>query len=215
MIKSAPNRLAFLLIDKYLHRLMKKSFSSFRLMNEIEPSENPIVFTPNHISWWDGFFIYLAVKKHYKKNVYIMMLEEQLKKYKFFRLTGCFGIKPSNPRSIIEASDYVAGLLKDSNNAVVIYMQGMIEPQDKEEIKIKSGLSFFLRNAPENTVLINAAFRIQFADKKTPDVYYKFSGKTLKNEYYSDKEKYYSLFRENINSLKLSAFALTEEKNNY
>ena len=91
MIKADHNKLAHLVFSLYLKRLLKSSFKEFILINKLPMIDNSkgLIITPNHFSWWDGFFIYWLNKKLFKKNLFILMLEEQLKRYWFFRYLGC------------------------------------------------------------------------------------------------------------------------------
>lgn len=201
MIRAEDNVFAHWIIDKYLNFLLKKDFGKIIFSGKIQNTNEPLVITPNHISWWDGFFIYYAVKKHFKRIPHILMLEDQLEKYWFFKYTGCFGINPKNPSSIIEASDYIAEILNEKNSCVVIYIQGEIEPQDKKPLSIKSGLKYFLRKAPAETNLLNCAFRIQYGVKRKPDVFYKFSEFCPLSRFNLHPDAYYDDFLSNISGL--------------
>lgn len=211
MIRAEDNVFAHWIIDKYLNFLLKKDFGKIIFLGKIQNTNEPLVITPNHISWWDGFFIYYTVKKHFKRIPHILMLEDQLEKYWFFKYTGCFGINPKNPSSIIEASDYIAEILNEKNSCVVIYIQGEIEPQDKKPLSLKSGLKYFLRKAPAETQLINAAFRIQFGTKRKPNVFYRFSEFCKLEHFRLHPDAYYDDFRENILKLDEEAFAFFKQ----
>ena len=59
MIKADHKKWAEFVFDIYLRRLLKKSFYDFRIINELPAFDysKSIIVTPNHFSWWDGFFI--------------------------------------------------------------------------------------------------------------------------------------------------------------
>ena len=65
MINADHNKWAEFVFDIYLKRLLKKSFYDFRIINKLPEfnKSKSIVVTPNHFSWWDGFFIYWTNKK--------------------------------------------------------------------------------------------------------------------------------------------------------
>ena len=70
---------------------------------EFDKSKSLIV-TPNHFSWWDGFFIYWTNKKLFNRKLYVLMLEEQLKRYWFFKKLGCYSIDLNDNRKMIVIS---------------------------------------------------------------------------------------------------------------
>ena len=81
MIKAKHVKWAEIVFDFYLKRLLVKSFYDFRIINELPflDSSKGTLIAPNHFSWWDGFFVYWLNNKKLNKNLFVMMLEEQLK----------------------------------------------------------------------------------------------------------------------------------------
>ena len=127
------------------------------------------------------------------------MLEEQLKKYPFFRKTGAFSIIPGNPKSIRETFNYAAEIIKDSRSLLVFYPQGEIESFDKQP-DIKKGLRLLLNN--KNTDILPAAFKIEYHNLKKPAVYFR-PGRIISScEASKDYNKFTEEFTDNINLLK-------------
>ena len=114
------------LFYRYLRLSFKQNFKDLHILGDWDanPNHSAMIFG-NHISWWDGFWALHLVKKKLKKRMYVMMLEEQLKQFLFFKRIGAFSIKP-NGREIIESLKYAGSLLNDNKNAVLIYPQGKI-----------------------------------------------------------------------------------------
>ena len=108
MIKADHNKLAHLVFSLYLKSLLKSSFKEFIIINELPMIDNSkgLIVTPNHFSWWDGFFIEYLMRKFSDRKLYIMMLEDQLKKYPFFKYLGACSIKPGSVRSVSESIVY-------------------------------------------------------------------------------------------------------------
>lgn len=171
MIKAKHNYFARKLFDLYIDKLMKKSFSHFYFMNQLPKfsEDATLILTPNHFSWWDGFFIDFLNRKLIKRKIHVLMLDNQLKKFWFFRFVGAFSIDLENKKTMIHTFKYVKELLKDSRNLVVIYPQGKIEPFDSVT-EIKEGVKIFA-NLSENVCLIPVAFKIQFNEEMKPDIY--------------------------------------------
>ena len=61
----------------YLNHLLRKNFSRFLLINDFPMlcEKKGLIITPNHFSWWDGFFINYLMTMFSKRKAYLMMLE--------------------------------------------------------------------------------------------------------------------------------------------
>ena len=46
-------------------------------------NSKPVIMYANHSNWWDGFIAYLLTNRYQKKDDYLMMDIEQMKKYSF------------------------------------------------------------------------------------------------------------------------------------
>lgn len=175
MIEAKKSFFAEYIFSIYIKRLFKKHFNNLYLVNEIDKCflDKPLLITPNHFSWWDGFFVYILNKQYLKKNFYILMLEEQLKRYWFFRKLGAFSINSKSIKSIGITILYLKKLLNNVNNVVFFYPQGEIVPYEKEPIEIKNGIKYFL-GKDQNNITIPISFRVYYSDKMKPDVLCKF-----------------------------------------
>lgn len=172
-IKAEHKLWAEFLFNFYIQRLLNNNFSGFYHLGEIPVQNNDekIIITPNHFSWWDGFFAYRFIKKFFpQKKLHMLMLESQLKRYWFFSKVGAYSIDPENPKKIIGTINYTAEILRDSGNLVVIYPQGEIEPQDTETLNLKKGIVKVLEKAGEAITVLPVAFRIIFGNEMKPTV---------------------------------------------
>ena len=149
MIKADHKKLAETVFDIYLNCLLKKSFLDFRIINDLPKIDNSksLIVTPNHFSWWDGFFIYWANKKLFSRKLYVLMLEEQLTRYWFFKKLGCYSIDLNDSRKMIVSRKYTMDLLLKPNNLVTIYPQGEIQAYDEKNILLKEGLDFIAKKS--------------------------------------------------------------------
>jgi len=200
MIKAERNKLALFVFDIYLDRLLKKYFQDFVLVNEF-PSINrdkSLILAPNHFSWWDGFFVYYSIKKLTGKNIFIMMLEEQLKRYWFFQKIGCFSINQNNKQSTVATLKYTLELLKNPDNCVVIFPQGEIEPFDKNPLSYNKGIEFLAEHSANEFDIMPIANKIFYTNQKLPFIlmraHHIINSKDIKN-------KSVSLFNEFKNNL--------------
>ncbi|RPI75925.1 MAG: hypothetical protein EHM47_01220 [Ignavibacteriales bacterium] len=172
MIKAEHKKWAQLIYDFYISRLLKKNFNSFYLLNEFPPipKNSGLIITPNHFSWWDGFLIDFVGKKYLDRKFYLLMLEEQLEKYWFFRKIGAFSIKLDNPVSIAATLLYSREIVSKTENYLVIYPQGELEPYEKRPPKIKEGLKSILKKLPLETFVLPFAFKLRFGNEMKPDI---------------------------------------------
>lgn len=202
MITSKNNPVARLIFNKYLNRLLKNNFSNFYLCNEFPKltSNESVLFTPNHFSWWDGFFIDYVIRKETTLDLRIMMLEEQLKKYWFFKYVGAFSIDQKNPIAIKDSINYTRKLLSQKNIALIVYPQGEIEPFDKRPLSIKKGISFILKNSNDISV-IPVAFNIRFSEQKLPSIYLRIGAALSSKFILNDFSIFENAFYENLNLL--------------
>lgn len=207
MIKAEHKRWARILFNPYINRLLRKSFSNLYLVNEIPrvPEGSGLLITPNHISWWDGFFIDYLLRQTINRKLYLMMLESSLRRYWFFQKLGAYSIDPGNPLSIVQTARYTRELLGDSRNMVVTYPQGEIEPFEKRPLSVKDGLQIFLKNLKEDAVILPTGFKIQFQDEKKPAVYCRFGKELKSSEVLGDYSLFIKSFTDNLDQLSSAA----------
>ncbi len=203
MIKADHAKWAALVFDPYLKSLIKKSFYDFRVINTLPDFDKTrsLIITPNHFSWWDGFFVYWLNKKVLSKKLFVMMLEEQLKRYWFFQKVGCYSIDLMDNRKMITSLKYTIDLLTDADNLVTIYPQGEIQPYDAKDIILKSGIEFLTKHSNTEFQVLPIAFRIHHTNERLPIVYLRF-GKMLNSKEISQHPfSFKEAFTDNINKL--------------
>ena len=183
MIQADHKKWARFVFNIYLKRLLKKSFYDFRIINELPEfnSSKSIVVTPNHFSWWDGFFIYWVNKKLFNRKLYVLMLEEQLKRYWFFKKLGCYSIDLNDNRKMIASLKYTVDLLLNSNNFITIYPQGEIQSYEQRPVELRDGIDFLAKKSKTDFQIIPVAFKIHYANERLPIVYARF-GKLLNSK---------------------------------
>jgi 1-acyl-sn-glycerol-3-phosphate acyltransferase len=203
MIKADHKYWARLLYDFYIKRLLKSNFQNFYIVNEIPaiPESEGLIVTPNHFSWWDGFFIDYTVKCFSERKIFLLMLEEQLKRYWFFKKVGAFSINQKNPKSISETFHYMSDIVSSPQNYLAFYPQGEIEAYDKRPLTIKEGLKILARKLKTSANILPAAFKINYSDNKKPDVFIRFGKMISSNEIKDEYELFIDAFNSNITLL--------------
>ena len=213
MIKADHKTWAKFVFDIYLKGLLKKSFFDFRIINEqpeIDQSKS-LILTPNHFSWWDGFFVYWLNNRTLNKKLFIMMLEDQLRRYWFFQKVGCYSIDLDDNRKMFASLKYTIDLLLNSNNIITIYSQGEIQAYDEKKIVLKDGIDFIAKKSTVDFQILPLAFRIHYSNEKLPIVYARF-GKLLNSKEIAEDPHLFKV--EFINNLELinSEYSTTKYK---
>jgi 1-acyl-sn-glycerol-3-phosphate acyltransferase len=203
MIKAQHKKWARIIFDLYINSLLKKNFSRFLLTNEF-PKINQsagLIITPNHFSWWDGFFIDFYTQKILQRKIHLLMLEEQLKRYWFFKKVGAYSINVNNPKSVIETFNYTSRILNDQNNFVVYYPQGKIEEFGSKSLTFKEGIVKVIKQTSIAVEILPIAFKIHYSNFKLPDILVRVGEKIIATNRNNliDELKY--VFTENVNQL--------------
>lgn len=209
IIEAKRNSAALFLFDLYVGKLLRKNFSHFFLTNlpPALPNDKSLIITPNHFSWWDGFFIQQLNKKITKRKLYFIMLQEQLERYWFFKHIGAYSINQKNPKSVSETINYTNKILRHPDNAVAFYPQGEIEPFDKRPINLKRGLQLFLKDTKDNCIVLPVAFKIQHYKEKYPAIVFRSGGVISASDIVNDFTFFESAFNRNLDELNESAFS--------
>lgn len=181
MIKSNKSTWAKIIFHAYIMRLMKRHFHEFHLFGELPKlnSDAPVLLLPNHSTWWDGFFVYLLNEKILKRDLYLMMLDEQLKKYKFFARIGAFGITPGDKTKVRESLKYTVELLNKKNALVCIFPQGELLPWATRPLNFRRGVESIIRLFGKQVNLLPVAIHAEYGNEQRADVFFQFGENTL------------------------------------
>ncbi len=204
MIKAEHKKWAEFIFDPYINHLLHKNFNGFYVTGNLPDLEKypGLIITPNHFSWWDGFITYYLLKKFTRRRIYTMMLEDQLKRYWFFKKVGAYSINQSNPVSIGRTLDYTRKVLNDKKNIVVLYPQGEIQPLTSEKVIIKPGLKLILGKKSNGKYVLPLALKIEYGNNKKPDIAAGFGRIFTAEEINTDYDTYTQEFQLNVQHLR-------------
>ncbi len=200
MIKADHKKWAKFVFDIYLKRLLKKSFYDFRIINDLAQIDKSksLIITPNHFSWWDGFFIYWLNKKILNKKIFVMMLEEQLKRYWFFQKLGCYSIDLNDNRKMIASLKYTLDLAQNSDNLIIIYPQGEIQSYEQRPVQLRNGIDFIAKRSKNVFQIVPIAFKIQYTNERLPIVYTRFGNILNSNDVAVNPQLFKDEFTNNL-----------------
>ena len=192
MIEARPSRWAKAIFHIYLMRLFKKHFHAFHLLNNLPETdpELPLLLLPNHSTWWDGFFIYHLNEKHFKRPAYLMMLERQLSRYRFFARVGAYSVDPQHPKSIFISLKYTISLMQKHQHPaaalICIFPQGELQSWGNRPLRFKRGVDWILKRYRAPVNMLPLAMRIEYLGEQRPDVFFLF-GENYRTDYHDFK----------------------------
>ena len=149
---------------------INRVFQKVSIISDIEISNKPVLLLANHFSWWDGFFASYVNSRIFKKKFHVMMLEQQLKKHRYFNKTGAFSINRGS-KSIIESLDYTAELLSNSLNMVLIFPQGEIRSLYTNEFKFEKGINRILDKVGSQIQFVFMANLVDYFSSPKPGLF--------------------------------------------
>ncbi|HNX66588.1 MAG TPA: lysophospholipid acyltransferase family protein [Bacteroidales bacterium] len=160
-IKARHNFIIYPFFKRYTRYKLSVHFSKIVIQGSIEQRELPVLLIANHISWWDGFWAVNINQQILKKKFHFMMLEEQLRKFWFFRYCGGFPVR-KNSRSVIKSLDYAAELLTDPDNAVLFFPQGKIWSSHLTHLRFEKGIEYILKKTEQGKIQV--VFLVNFTE---------------------------------------------------
>ncbi|MGD9900033.1 MAG: lysophospholipid acyltransferase family protein [Calditrichaceae bacterium] len=184
MIKARHNIWADKIFEKYLNRLFKNHFYSINVLSEypVVKTDLPLIIIPNHSTWWDGFLIYHLNKRIFGRRMFVMMEEKQLKKFPFFSRLGAFGVNAKSVKSVLKSLKYAGHVLKNAENMLCIFPQGVLERWHKRPIEYKRGIEKIIENIEGDSVLLPLAIRAEFTGEQRPEIFLNFGESLLVNK---------------------------------
>jgi 1-acyl-sn-glycerol-3-phosphate acyltransferase len=156
---------------RYLQWLLRRSFRGVWVREDTAVPDGGFVAVANHASWWDGFLPY-AAQRAIAPSVpfFVMMTEEQLRKYWFFRYGGAFSIDTESPVDRVRSIEFAARSAS-AGGGVWIYPQGRLENGLPE--RFHSGYLHVARAAGKP--VLACAVRLAFVEAQRPDAFVEFA----------------------------------------
>lgn len=136
------------------------------------PARGPLVVYLNHPSWWDGYAAMLLDRTLLRRayTSYVMMDQDQLARYPFFRWCGAFSVDRSAPRSALASVEYATRqLARHDDRALWIFPQGELLPNDRRPIDIGAGAARIALGA--RATLLPVALRLEFGRAQRPELF--------------------------------------------
>ena len=164
MIPAYERKWAGPLLDRYNRYLLRKSFSRVRVagLDVVRTLQGSVIFAPNHSCWWDGCVDLYLSRSVMRRRSYLLMGDEQLRKYRIFSSLGVFCAGPR----------YIASELRQhAGSHFWIYPQGEMLPA-RVPLELKEGVVMIseLSGAP----IVPVAQRFEFLRDDHPEIVVRF-----------------------------------------
>lgn len=176
MIKANISPLHEAIFRPYIRWLLKKQFHAIQVLGEVPDfGERSTLLLPNHSTWWDGFFIHILKVQEFRRQTFLMMLEEQLSKNRFFSRVGAYSIDTQSFRGNLESIKYTRELLSSAENPVVcVFPQGVLLPWSVRPLGYKRGTDFITRKLEHPINICQLAVKCEYLEHQRADVFVQF-----------------------------------------
>jgi 1-acyl-sn-glycerol-3-phosphate acyltransferase len=170
ILKAKHNIFLYPFFQFYAAWKIHRNFTTIKIIGEFTEKNLPVLVIANHVSWWDGFWVAYLNQRIFKRKFHFMMLEEQLRKFRFFNYTGGFSIKKSS-KSILETIHYTAQLLSDNKNLVLMFPQGGLQSMHQQVFSFENGLEHILKKAQNPVQLIFIVNLVDYLSKPRQNIH--------------------------------------------
>jgi 1-acyl-sn-glycerol-3-phosphate acyltransferase len=181
MIKPKHAAPVLLFFRRYIPFILKRDFQTVQVHGKAESFPRAILVLSNHFSWWDAFILFYLNQVSFRKKYHVMMLEEQLRRFWFFKYGGVFSVK-KNSKDIIESLNFSIALLEAPGNLLQLFPQGKIESQHIPALHFEKGLAYIMKHSKENFHIVFTVALVDYFSKRKPALHLFYE------EYHGSKE---------------------------
>jgi 1-acyl-sn-glycerol-3-phosphate acyltransferase len=100
------------------------SFDEMRYHGNFPASKDSVLLLANHISWWDGIWVYLLNKRFWKRSFKVLMRAEELEKRPFLKHLGAIPLYTG--RKQLESLALLQQLLSEPGQLVLFFPEARI-----------------------------------------------------------------------------------------
>jgi 1-acyl-sn-glycerol-3-phosphate acyltransferase len=166
----------------YILNSLRGHFDTVRLhLESPDTAPTATLWHASHVSWWDGY-LGVALARHLNLEFRVMMLEENLSKYRFLRFAGAFGLERGNARGALQSIRYaVQELQATPPRAMLMFPAGEIGSPHVRPAPYESGASSLALHAAKTAPLsVRAvAFRLEHRGAAKPEALIRVSAPRL------------------------------------
>jgi 1-acyl-sn-glycerol-3-phosphate acyltransferase len=164
----------------YLRRLLAKRFHAVRgegesvgVLAAAAAAAAPVVLASNHSAWWDPLMGLWVHDGWFAGREPCSPIDAaMLRKFRFFRKLGMFGVHPDDPASLRALARYVDGVFaRDPRGMLLLTPQGrFVDP--RLPVEIRPGVGMVAARHPTAVVLV-AALEYGFWTDQRPEAFFR------------------------------------------
>lgn len=134
------------LFNHYLDWNFKRHFENIlcHQMSSIESIKTPVLFISNHVSWWDGFFLFeIQRRTRPQAQLYTIALEKTCRENPILPRMGVLPLQPGNPGSLKALLTHLKKLRSEippEELLVSFFPQGKIKPSFHGDLGFQRGI---------------------------------------------------------------------------
>lgn len=162
-------------------RMFRKHFASVRMVKgsresieSLDRRLGPAIVVMNHSSWWDPLVCVLLASALTPSRTHVAPMDiEQLRRFRFMRKLGIFGVSPDDPRSLPRMSRHVLDRFK-SEDRCTLWITPQGEFRDvRDEIALRPGVAAIAARAgaEREIPVLSLAIEYGFWEDKRPEVF--------------------------------------------
>ena len=141
----------------FFYGMLENRFYAFRYKG-IENYENrdknyPTIMYAPHTNWWDGIVGYNICTRIAGKQIRLMV--EELNRFPILQRAGAFNVNKKSAQASMQALKYSVDVLKDLNNILYLFPQGIIKPPNFRPIEFQTGLAYIAQKAAKKYGKVN------------------------------------------------------------
>jgi 1-acyl-sn-glycerol-3-phosphate acyltransferase len=134
------------IFEWFVLRMMRRDFAGVVLWGPryAVPQDVPVLFVANHVSWWDGFFLWRLQRMLYpERPIYSVMLAREFSRTFWFKWVGILPIEQGRTASLRALLQRLAQLVRETSKDSFIcsfFPQGVIKPSFARPLSFAEGL---------------------------------------------------------------------------
>jgi 1-acyl-sn-glycerol-3-phosphate acyltransferase len=177
------------LFGRYTRMFLRRHFSSIHLVGPptgIASHSGPFVIYLNHASWWDPL-ICLILRERFTShlNNFAPIDTQSLKKFRFFRKLGFFGVDKNSRRGARDFLQTSSELLSNPGTALWLTPQGDFVDPRVRPTELKRGIAYLTIFQP-NVLFLPLALDYFFSGNRLPSAAAHFGTPLRSPDFVSD-----------------------------
>ncbi|PSL43269.1 1-acyl-sn-glycerol-3-phosphate acyltransferase [Salsuginibacillus halophilus] len=158
--------------SRYIRYLMKKHFYEVHIHEQqpLHELTKPCVVLVNHSSWWDGLAAIYLNETKLRHNSVVMMDEEGVTSFPFFRWIGAFSVDRNSPKDVGRSLRYARKKLA-AGETLWLFPQGRERHQELRPLDFQAGLPHMVRDASGDTPVVFITFYYTFRREQKPELF--------------------------------------------